>query len=379
MNLVARPVRVYLDTSDYNELAKDETEHYEIKKFLLDGVEDGRIITGYSYPIIFELFRKYDDKHKPERMRIARFLKTVCRSNAFPYLADLRSGATFPNNGIWMPLSALEFFSPKKLKDHLWSGIRTSIDKEDRLSRTLKRKLRSKSGYLDIARELPFRELKKSDFANIPVSEDLLLSGHIQGYFRGSVSANILSRELTRWVSDPESFIQLWYEYSGKENPLEKLVDNLFKNLMTSFENFKIQKQKVEEAYKAAKIAHSNIHRHLHNSDLPKELISSVKLPERPRKPQVPDANLRLDDKFGIGRGGHFDHYFNALRDGRISMAPSDFIDLVHLVYLKDVDLMRCDRRMANLMRNCPSIDSTKIVGSLRDLPAAIQRIGEAL
>lgn len=379
MNSATRPVRIYLDTSDYNEMAKDETEHCETKKFLLDGLKSRKIITGYSYPIIFELFRKYDEKHKPERMRIARFLKTICRSNAFPYFADLCSGATFPNNGIWMPLSTLDFFSPKKLKDHLWTGIRTGIAKEDRLPRTLKRKLKSKSGYLDIARELPYRELKKSDFANIPVSDELLSSGYLQAYFRGSVSAAVLSRELTRWVSDPESFIQLWYEYSGKDNPLEKLVDNLFQNLTTAFENLKLQKQKVEEAYKAAKTAHSDLHKHLHESDLPKDLRSSIKLPERPRRPQVPDANLRLDEKFGVGRGGHFDHYFNALRDGRITMAPSDFIDLIHLVYLKDVDLIRCDRRMANLMKSCPSIDTTKIVGSLRDLPVAIQRVSEAL
>ncbi|MEI9410138.1 hypothetical protein [Mesorhizobium salmacidum] len=343
------------------------------------GIESGEIVTGYSYPLMFELFRKYDAKHKPERLRIARFLKAVCQANAFPYLADLKSGAQFPNDGIWMPLSALESFSPKALKDNLWEGIRNGIAKDDRITRKLRRQLKSKSGYLDLVRQLPYHELKKSDFPNMPISDEILSGGYIQGYVNGTISANIVSRELTRWLSDPEAFIQIWYEYSEKDNPLENLIDKSYHKLSTAIENFKIQSQKVDEIYKSAKKAHSDLHHTLHNSDFPKDFRSSIALPERPRKPKMPKADLKLDEKFGVGRGGHFDHYFNALQNGRIDPAPSDFADLIHLIYLKDVDLIRCDRRMANLMKGCQSIDTTKIVGSLRDLPEAIRRVGANL
>ncbi|MDG4875560.1 hypothetical protein P9273_10665 [Mesorhizobium sp. WSM4935] len=375
MSIITKPIRIYLDTSDYNELAKENTDYSDVKEFILNGVETGKISTGYSYPIIFELFRKYDTKHKPERLRIARFLKTVCRSNAFPYISDLRAGAQFPNNGIWMPLEALESFSPKALNDYLWDNIRNRIAKDERIPRKIRRQIKSKSGYLDLVRNLPYREFNKSDFPDMPISDEILASGSLQGFIRGSVHAVSLSKELTRWLGDPEAFIQLWYEYSGRDNPLEKVVMDSFQKLSTAFETLKTQMKSVDEMYRTAKKAHSDLHKRLHSADLPKDVLSSITLPERPSRPKLPDANLTLDDKIGPGRSGHFNHYFNALRDDRIKPLPSDFIDLIHLVYLKDVDLIRCDRRMANLMRGCQTIDSTKIVGSLRDLPEAIQRI----
>lgn len=60
------------------------------------------------------------------------------------------------------------------------------------------------------------------------------------------------------------------------------------------------------------------------------------------------------------------------LAKGRIELGKSDFGDLLHLIYLEDVDLMRCDKRIFNIMKHCDSIPNDRLVKSLNELPSRI-------
>lgn len=370
-----KPVRIYLDTQDFNNLGGKSPEYKAVLEFLLTAIQNSSIEIGYSYPLVFEIFRKYDDKHREQRLKLARLMKRLCGKNAFPHFVDMRAGARFPNDGLWMPRSVLGVFSPQRLKNQFSSAIRSSIQEDKRITGFLKRTLKSNSGIRELVQTIPQKALTRDDFPGLPVTQEFLDGNYLYKYLAGTISSAFLSRKMTEWLSDPEAFIQLWYEYSAKENPLESMIADGNNKIQAGLSKFLAASERFRDARKRSKEATARAHKILHESNLPGGLKESLRelIPSGPASTSLPRFDLGLDEKFGKGRSKHFDHYLNALFDRKIEMAPSDLGDLLHLIYLQDVDLMRCDRKMANLMRSCPDIDHGKIVDRLVDLPAAVE------
>jgi hypothetical protein len=224
---------VYLDTQDFYNLSREQDTLNSIYEYLIRECELENILIGYSFPLVFELLRHYDEQHKPERLRIARFVKQLCGNNAFPYPTDLASGAKFPNDGVWMPGDALETFAPAELEKRIISSFRNTLSEDPRVNRKLRRKLGSRSGLKDVMNSIPMRPLTKNDFPDIPIYDDILNGRFIQRYIEGKISSHLLSNALTKWLTDPEHAIQIWYEYANLSNPLEDIISSAWDNIET--------------------------------------------------------------------------------------------------------------------------------------------------
>src|SRR5947208_15341566 len=81
-------LKVYLDTSDYAVLYKERCtpELAHVKRRLLGFVDSGKIMIGFSFPIIFELLQDCTPEFLSDRLERARILKRLCKTNCFPYL-----------------------------------------------------------------------------------------------------------------------------------------------------------------------------------------------------------------------------------------------------------------------------------------------------
>lgn len=71
-------------------------------------------------------------------------------------------------------------------------------------------------------------------------------------------------------------------------------------------------------------------------------------------------------------------HYFSQAIKQNIYKA-NDAVDLLHLFYTPEVDLMRCDRAMYNLMKHCPDLQTEKFVSTLEELPSRINALREQI
>src|SRR3954454_1922820 len=100
-----RPIRIYLDTSDYSLMywASPGTSIAQIREKLRELVLNNTIEVGFSYQIIFELLQKAAPQYREDRIARAQFLKELCGTNAFPATDDLGKGRRFSHNGIWFP------------------------------------------------------------------------------------------------------------------------------------------------------------------------------------------------------------------------------------------------------------------------------------
>ncbi|MDB5505611.1 MAG: hypothetical protein JWR75_249 [Devosia sp.] len=66
--------------------------------------------------------------------------------------------------------------------------------------------------------------------------------------------------------------------------------------------------------------------------------------------------------------------YFSKTIADNFNLDTGDFGDLMHLFHTKDVDLMRCDKKMFNIFKNSPYLDNTRLVDSIFALPRLIEK-----
>jgi hypothetical protein len=94
---MSRPIRIYLDTSDYAAMYRSEpgTSATRTREELRDLVLNDTIEIGFSFQIVFELLQKAAPQYRDDRLARAKFLKELCGTNAFPSPDDLGKGRRF--------------------------------------------------------------------------------------------------------------------------------------------------------------------------------------------------------------------------------------------------------------------------------------------
>ena len=98
------PLVVYLDTQDYIRLFNepDDGPNHAILRQLMEHRGRGEIVIGYSWVIMLEVITRPTEEFRDERVRRGQLVKDICGLHAFPFYADFRLGARFPNNGQWI-------------------------------------------------------------------------------------------------------------------------------------------------------------------------------------------------------------------------------------------------------------------------------------
>ncbi|NSX90845.1 hypothetical protein [Agrobacterium tumefaciens] len=371
-----RPINLYLDTSDFYELYKEDVREdlIPLKNYLIEKVKSGDVVIGYSYPIIFEVLQNSDEKHREDRLKRARFLKLICGENAHPHPVDLLKGHRFPNQGIWMPHSTVDVFSPQNLRSLLSIRQKKTAKEREGLSRAQRRSAQSRRGLKKLLQEAPRLTIRKDMFEDIPVSDDFINSRYIERYWRGEISINTVSHALKKWIHDPEVFFQIWYEYSGLKNPLHGLVTEKYNEISEKLSKAISAIKNARNTYKSVKKSRSAYYDELRKVELPSTLKSSLSLPKLPPF-ELTLPKIDWTSIFGEDRGQHFTWYMEEVITERHQPQPSDLVDLLHLLYLNDVDLFRCDRKMSNLMINIDKNNIGKIISNRLEIPDKIENL----
>jgi hypothetical protein len=115
--MVARMIRVYLDTSDYVRLYRDDpsSKHFHIRQSLLNHVDSKRIAVGFSWCILFELLQDYDPAFEEDRLQRAQFVSRLCSGNCLPFIDGVLEGKTFSTEYDWMPQGTFQLFGIGKM------------------------------------------------------------------------------------------------------------------------------------------------------------------------------------------------------------------------------------------------------------------------
>lgn len=366
---------VYLDTQDFANLSKEniDPELKYVRDFLIEETSSSRTKIGYSFPLIFELIRNADEKHKEDRLRKARFIKLLCGNQAHPHPADLKSGRTFPNDGMWAPANSLIEISPEWLKSNLRSRMLERTNEVEGLSRKQRRQLKSTRGSIDVFRAINIGPLTKDDFPGIPVPAKFLEDRILEKYLRGQISGNLVVSILKQWTIDPENLFEIWYEYSGLENPLEKLISGQFDIFSERIEKLRIANRELKNAKRDLRQAQRELRKFANANPWATSTLTK-NMQKISNDDPFMDFEQIASSAFGPGRGEVFKRYFSSMIESDVPPKQSDLVDLLHFLYIKDVDLFRCDRGMAHHVGRDPSSFQHKIVASLTDLP---QRISE--
>ncbi|MEP3526058.1 MAG: hypothetical protein ABJN24_11620 [Hyphomicrobiales bacterium] len=371
-----KPIRIYLDTSDYSRLLSASTgnQDEQIKTQLLDWVDSGAIEIGYSFWIITEFIKSGATQYAEKSREKGRLIKELTKGKSFPHPVDLKSGAKFPNDGIWMRSDLFKKATAKKFLNDMANKAK----RDYRFNKSQHLKLGTKSGIKQFLLEVGFGDsIKKEDFFPFPVSSEFIKKKYFQKLLLGQITDTQFQIEYMRSSNDPEEYFDLFFQNLKLDDPIDAMIDKFFLEISTNVQPLVESIKNTEKLEKEAIKSYQNYKQQLAESKLP-EAIKSV-LPElkKPIKSEQPKVNLfgTLPEKFfPMGQTEYFNEYSNCILKGQ-KIKRSDIADLMHLQYIFNCDLFRCDKKMAKLFAQSKSLPSEKIVPSLIELPSRIQEL----
>lgn len=374
---IIRPVRIYLDTSDYGAMhyAAPGSEIAVIRDQLRELARSGQIEIGLSYHVVFELLQKATPEHREDRLARARLLKELCGQNAFPYGRDLGQGHVFSKEGIWVPRFALDEFEVERLVADLLKHVR----RDPLFTREQRRRLSKRQAFAAYVRGEPtVLRLLVGEKWPLPFGREFAASGDLRRYILGETTREEANRKLWVHLTDPVMFYETWFERYGRGNPLETRGEELASMLMAMFE--KLQAMLDEEAALRAdvkKALNAKGEDALNAEDRGKltKVLSDLKtfraeikspddLTERVPawKKTVGEKSARLAAQI----------MFAFHRDKR-RLERSDAVDFIHAMYLPYTDLWRGDRAFGGLLTRHKVDYWERVVPTLTELPSRIE------
>lgn len=364
---VKKPL-VYLDSQDFIRLTDDANDDRigGVRERLFDLRRKGVCEFGFSYLHILEVLNPDSAGYEAEQKKYGQTIFDLT-DGAFPYLNDVISGKSYPNDGIWAPLDILNDFkgliSERKIKD----SLREAIADGGLLTRDQIKLALSKRNFAKFVRE-----------ANLEVPSELALLGATNAEFKSLIlhparHRKRFSRLLVDLFSDPRMYSEMVARVSPDENPLLEKMNAHFEKMyvaLTSLieQHSEAMEQRVELLEKAATLKNAAEKSGLIDNGL---AALTKKIRQLGSLPSVQSNEALKDPRF------HFLDTYLA-RVVKIEKMPtrSEIRDLLHLMYVPEVDLIRVDRRMFEVLKNDRSL-KTKIVRRLEDLPDAIEQLNQ--
>jgi len=367
-NLNLSPLTIYLDTSDYSHLfyePPDGPAHQTLKQ-LLAFRDQGKVAIGYSWATIVEFITKPTSAYRDQRTRRGQLIKDICGRNAFPFLTDLKKGARFPNNGIWLEGQDGKMFTAKWWRSVSRKQYLSVLAEQQNLNRAQRRRLKTESGMRQLLKESAIAwGNKREDFAGIPVSDELIASGIFSRFSKGQCSDAEFEERVNRWLSDPAEFSRIYYDYAGKEDFKKEFME-------TSLDKVETCLQQLHQAICGMEDKRKALREELIRTGAETRRVREVM---RAYKFEVLDSSSvvrSLEQEVGEGRANHIAHYMLKASRKNYQFSRSDLMDIIQMCYVQDCDLFRCDKKMADLYRDYKPF-AGKLVSKFSDLPARIE------
>ena len=290
---------VYLDTSDYSELYRENLsyEMLSIRDKLFEFVDHKKIRVCFSFLVFFELMQDFNEVQFDDRLKRIKFLQRLCESNNFPFFADLLDGLSNNSERAWIP-----------------------------------------------------RELTEN------------LEGNI---------------------NSPELFFEHWFIKCENQNPIKFVLQNAVNQMRSVIDKLQMMLKEIkakedEDKNKVKKIraAEKALHESMKNDD-------PTVIPQKIKLLPTPNVSLEINSITNPYELESFSPDFQKLIwefikafvafNGERNFQDSDVADLMHALYIPHCDLWRGDRSFSNLLLKSELNFKSKIVPSLRELPARIE------
>jgi len=369
--VTAPPLILYLDTQDYIRLfneAGDGPAH-EILDQLLVYRDRGDIVIGYSWAIMLEFITRPTDEFREERVRRGQLVKDICGRNAFPFYSDLKQGACFPNNGIWITGRDGKLMTAKSFRRQMERQYLETLAEQQGLNRAQRRRLKTPSAMRQMLRENTSTwGTKREDFQGFPVSDELIESGVLTRFLKGRCSDAEFEERINRWFSDPAEFSRIAYDYADKPNLLDEFFGSSLDKMEAALQQLQEASRNLDDLGKKIREQRQNL------IDMGFDKRTARRLTTPPQTPTLDPSDVvrKIEDYTGEGRAGHIGHYMLKASQKSYRFKRSDFMDIMQMCYVSDCDLFRCDKAMADLYGNYEPF-AGKLVAKFTDLPARIE------
>jgi len=364
------PLIVYLDTQDYIRLftEPDTGPAHAILDQLIDYRDQGHIVIGYSWVIMLEFITRPTDNFREERVRRGRLVKSICGRNAFPPLHDLKSGARFPNAGMWITGRNEKMMSAKWVWRQIEKHYLKALDEQSDLNRAQRQRLKKPSVMRQLLRENTSTwGYKREDFEGFPVSDEFLESGVLPRLIKGRCSDAEFEERINRWFSDPEEYSRIVYDYGDKPN----LLDEFFSSTLDGMEDAIRQMQEANREMENLRAKIRAFRPTLIDAGIDKREARRLTSPKIGKAFDPSDVVQKLENILGEGRADHIGHYMKKASRKDYGLKRSDFMDILQMCYVPDCDLLRCDKAMADLFRDYEPFEG-KLVSKFTELPDQI-------
>lgn len=361
---------IYLDTQDYIKLFNepDDGPNHRVLTKLLKYRDRGDIIIPFSFAIILEFITKPDAANRHERVRRGQLVKDICGPNAFPFPSEMPEVISFPNNGIWMHSSKDKLITAKQFRKRLHIQLVDGLKDIEGLNRNKRRQLSRKGSLAELSRSIGSTwGRKRSDWGDIPVSDEFIQSRILERFIKGQCSDREFEQRINSWFSDPAEYSRIVYDYQDQPN----VIDHIFGESIDKIER---QAQNLQEVVRNIREFNEEIIKH--RADLVAAGFSKSEARKVTKQFSFPKQNYtafesELEMTIGKGRARHISHYIARLLKPNYNFKRSDMMDLFQMCYAYDCDLFRCDKSMASTFRTFEPFQG-KLVDRFADLPARI-------
>lgn len=372
-----KPIRIYLDTSDYSTLISTNLspELQTLKTQLQRWVDEEIIEIGYSFWTVTELIKPGSVEYVEKNREKGRLIKALTKGKCFPHPIDLKSGAQFPNDCVWMPRDVFKDMTAKRFLKRMADKAKT----DQRFNRSMKRRLGTLSGVKQLLLETGVGDaITAEDFHPFRVSQEFLQEKHFKRLLLGEITDKKFQLEFMKSCCDPEHYFELWFHKLNFDGLIDEMVDKFHFGFSEAVEKLIESRIKAEAQYKVAVHAYKQYQKTLNTSELSQEVTSVLPPLEKPSKPTLPPLDVDFGqlarDFFPKNQTEYLNVYFKSFGQGR-KPKRGDIGDLMHLQYIFNCDLFRCDDKMAKLFHDENSLPSYKIVHKLTRLSMRIEQL----
>ena len=226
-----------------------------------------------------------------------------------------------------------------------------------------------------IKRLLGGKNLESAVSTSIYLTPEFIHAAPFSRHLRGEISERQLFEAIADMMADPEFFFERWFVVDGRENPLRDYVANNGARLLETVAKQRDAYAHYRTARKELVLARRRIYDDRRKSALPAEVLAE--LDKTYPMGKIPPAEFDFNSILERVPNVRF-HYLICYFKHHLSdngHKQNDIVDLMHVFYTPDVDLMRCDKAIFQALRGCPYIETEKFVRTLEELPERIERL----
>lgn len=386
-----KPIRIYLDSSDIAALnrvrmidddQKQDKKLKEIYDYLIEQIDVGNIVIGFSWIHLQELLRPYKPECRDDRINRAKTIKALCGNYAWRYVTDIWR-QDIKNIALGDPITADEIALSSKRE---W-GV--NLDFKSYAKQII-------GGYLDHLCEqfgLPsnyFSSVKnRKNFArqnsslfnlsagglrDLPISKEARKKQVFLKFMNGSMDYTRLGEWLVDALLDPEELLDIVYEKKVGDGTILSRLDQLKETMRSIVAALEEQKYKEHDKKLRCELIDQNYKDHIRRREFFLKILNSISDEFTDEQLKEIKSNYSLDDFNSILNTfeGSYLLTRKIFGDGQ-DLKDGDAGDIVHLWWLPYCDLVRVDRSAYSILKK--STYSDKLVSKLVDLPDRIEEL----